>query len=93
MFSYRNIILSLLLVSVSGAVAKEDGLRRDLESSPQISIDFEDFSPGDVVSDLGYGISVSARKLSRGKQMLRNGKAMIFDSSAPTGGDFDLGTP
>lgn len=92
MFNYRNIVLFLLLASSVGAAAKD--LRRELESPPQISIDFEGFSAGDDVSDsdLGYGVSVSARKLLRGKQSLRNAKAMIFDSSNPTGGDFDLGT-
>jgi hypothetical protein len=59
-----------------------------------ISIDFDNFKAGDVVSDLGYGVAVKARRKTPGKQGdLVWGKAMIFDSANPAGGDFDLGTP
>ena len=57
-------------------------------------IDFSEYSAGDVLTDLGNGVRVEALKKPR---KLNNdlilGQAMIFNSSMPTGGDLDLGSP
>ena len=47
------------------------------------TIDFEGFSAGDIVTELTGGIRVTSKPGKR---------AMIFNSSNPTGGDFDLET-
>lgn len=62
--------------------------------TPSITIDFENFQKGDVVSDIGYGISVRAIKIV--KRLLGTtavASPMIFDTSDPSGDDLDLGTP
>jgi hypothetical protein len=84
-----SIILSLLPV----CAASYSG-HRSLVYASSISIDFEEFNAGDVVSDLGHGITLSALKRDRRKKgPLVPTAAMIFDSADPTGDDFDLGTP
>lgn len=49
-----------------------------------VKIDFEGFASGDILGDLGNGVSVVATGGS--------GDAMVFDSQNPTGGDGDLET-
>lgn len=58
---------------------------------PDVKIKFENFRTGAAVSDLGYGIGVTANRYTESGLELAD--AMVFNSSAPTGGDFDLGTP
>ncbi len=48
-------------------------------------LDFEDFVAGDILTNLGNGITVSATGGS--------GDAMVFDSNNATGGDDDLEAP
>ena len=81
-------LLSLSTAGAAGKNLRELGPRR-LHSV----IDFSAFSPGDVVSDLGDGVTVVAMKKTNSTSALVPGQAMIFDSAAPSGGDFDLGTP
>lgn len=54
-------------------------------------IDFDGFSPGTVINNqyAALGVTIAADNARLGGPDL----AMIFDSSAPTGGDTDLGTP
>ena len=63
---------------------------RQLVSYP--TIDFSDFQAGDIVSDLGNGVTVSITKFNQ-DGTAQDGDAMIFDTANPTGDDFDLGTP
>ena len=49
-----------------------------------VKIDFEGFAAGDILGDLGNGVSIEATGGS--------GDAMVFDSQNPTGGDGDLET-
>ena len=67
-----------------------DSNHRQLTSYP--TIDFSEFQAGDIVTDLGHGVTVAATKRYRNGTTLV-GDAMIFDTSHPTGGDPDLGTP
>jgi len=54
---------------------------------------FDTFLAGDEVTVLSAGVSVTAHKVDGKDGPLVPAVAMIFDSSAPTGGDLDLGTP
>ena len=57
-------------------------------------VDFEEFQAGDTVHALSApGLTVTALKKKTKKGKLRPTLAMIFDSSDPSGGDFDLGSP
>jgi len=57
-------------------------------------IDFEEFVAGDIVSVVTpYGCEGSISIMSVNPRFPGENAAMIFDSSNPTGGDFDLGTP
>lgn len=70
-----------------------NGIMIELQPGTNILIDFEGYSSGDVLSnmpDIGNGIRLSAFKDTAGNTV---GQAMIFDTSNPTGGDIDLGTP
>ena len=51
-------------------------------------VDFDSYSAGDLVSDLGNGVSIVAFN-----EAGNLADAMIFDTANPTGGDPDLGTP
>jgi hypothetical protein len=56
--------------------------------------DFSNFQAGDVVKHLGNGVRVIAQiKPSKDSKVLYPGQAMIFNTSMPTGDDYDLGTP
>ncbi|WP_157957223.1 hypothetical protein [Winogradskyella tangerina] len=57
-------------------------------------IDFEEFNPGDIVSEIMF-IDPFNEAAVNGITMAfpNDNAAMIFDSSNPTGGDFDIGTP
>lgn len=59
--------------------------------------DFDEFKAGDWVGETKCGISISARERISGETGGSFGpfgnQAMIFDTSNPTGKDFDLGTP
>jgi len=57
-------------------------------------IDFEDYNTGDIVSEI-FIIDSFENVQVKGITMEfpNSNAAMIFDSSNPTGGDFDLGTP
>lgn len=65
---------------------------RLLSSSAYSNIDFSGFAVGDVVTDLGNGVTVSATKRLP-DDTFEDGVAMIFDTANPTGGDWDLGAP
>lgn len=62
--------------------------------SDVVVIDFEGFEAGDIVSTVvpNDGCDGSIGVFAENPNLSGN-SAMIFDSSNPTGGDFDLGTP
>lgn len=69
--------------------------RKPIASSlgrPTPSFDFSNFSAGEIVQDLGKGVNVQAWKYTK-TGAVDDGQAMIFDSSNPTGGDKELGSP
>jgi hypothetical protein len=70
----------------SGAISKISFEKTSCKLSPVA--DFSKYVAGDVVSDLGNGLTVAAFK-----DVGDNATAMIFDTAAPTGGDIDLGCP
>jgi hypothetical protein len=57
-------------------------------------IDFESYDRGTIVNEVYSNKGIGPVKV-KGTNPKKSGKnaAMIFDSSAPTGGDWDLGTP
>ena len=63
--------------------------------SDAIVIDFEEFSAGDIVSSVtpDNGCSGSISVFADNPELDMGNDAMVFDSSNPTGGDVDLGTP
>ena len=63
----------------------------DLVCEEKIKISFDQFSKGQIIDDelQGLGLTISAQN----NHDLHPDAAMIFDTSAPTGGDDDLGTP
>ena len=82
--------MTLSSAAFRGDVDREvDANLRRLASSV---IDFSNFVSGDVLSAIAPGANVTAlKRLSDGS--LIPGEAMIFDSSNPTGGDYDLASP
>jgi hypothetical protein len=57
-------------------------------------IDFENFDTGDIVSDIPIVNPFENVQVAGITMAFPNSNtAMIFDSSNPTGGDFDIGTP
>ncbi|WP_200240875.1 SdrD B-like domain-containing protein [Thiohalocapsa halophila] len=56
---------------------------------PSIDFDLGGLSAGDIVGDQFMGVSIKAT----GSRFGDDNVAMIFDSSSPTGGDPDLGSP
>lgn len=88
--SYQKFI-PILLFLVSVVDARLGSERR--RSLMTMNIDFDGFQTGEIVTDLGNGISLTTMKRKfRGGPMIA-GFACIFDTDAPTGGDWDLGTP
>ncbi len=60
-----------------------------------VTIDFEEFEAGDIVSTVSPdgGCDGTISVYGTNPEIPDENTAMIFDSSNPTGGDFDLGTP
>ena len=57
-------------------------------------IDFENYNAGDIVSEIEFVDPFINANLNGITMAFPNSNAaMIFDSSNPTGGDFDIGTP
>jgi len=86
----------MLLTSAPAAAGNKVKKHNDVSSHSLSvstpSIDFESFSPGDFVSDIGNGVAVAVFKHVKNGTMV-GGNAVIFDSSSPTGEDFYFGTP
>ncbi|MEO1527082.1 MAG: SdrD B-like domain-containing protein [Planctomycetota bacterium] len=55
-----------------------------------VVVDFEGLAPGTIVADQFPGVTVEAENR---RHPTAGNRAMIFDSSNPTGNDYDLGTP
>lgn len=65
-------------------------------SSDMVIIDFEEFSVGDIVSTTspqGCAGQIGVFALNPDPNVANTNAAMVFDSSNPTGGDVDLGSP
>ena len=65
-------------------------------TSDMVIIDFEEFNVGDIVSETspqGCDGTIGVFALNPHPSVPDTNAAMVFDSSNPTGGDFDLGTP
>ncbi|MFP4845151.1 hypothetical protein [Winogradskyella sp. PE311] len=69
-------------------------LDQQFSTTQSYIIDFEDFTAGDIVSEINIDDPFE-NTLVEGITMIfpNSNNAMIFDSSNPTGGDFDIGTP
>lgn len=67
--------------------------RAHIKSTKAFHLDFEEYSKGDILSDLGNGVTVTAKRRKRKNGPYIDATAMVFDSSNPSGGDWDLGTP
>lgn len=75
------------------AVDKSTNLQGSL-SSDMVIIDFEEFTAGDIVSETNpQGCEGKIGVYALNPDFAGDNAAMIFDSSNPTGGDVDLGTP
>jgi hypothetical protein len=62
--------------------------------SPNVCvIDFEEFASGEELSDLGYGVRVIAEKRRSPRGGLDSAKAILFNTSNPSGNNYQLGTP
>jgi hypothetical protein len=99
--SYQRVHIGMPQVRRLVVVFKESGAVTDLDCQVQplplcagtdIVVDFEDYTTGQVVTNLGFGIKVKATRHGRSGKS-EPADAMIFDSTAPSGGDLDLGTP
>jgi len=79
-------------------ISKSSNVQLSLNDAEVSIIDFDGFSAGDLVTSVAINTtdgcegSVSIWSYSPDRFPGQN-VAMIFDSSNPTGGDFDLGTP
>ena len=59
-------------------------------SSEMNIIDFDSLAPGEIVGTQFPGVVIEAKN---SRQPYAGNRAMVFDSSNPSGGDHDLGTP
>ncbi len=67
---------------------------QQFSTTESVVIDFENYTAGDIVSEITFtspfeNVMVAGITTAHASQ----NAAMIFDSSNPSGGDFDLGTP
>ncbi|WP_431157860.1 DUF7467 domain-containing protein [Winogradskyella poriferorum] len=100
--------LSLALLCVLFACETEPSFNVHLNSQPffiydtdvsnvvteSYLIDFENFDPGDIVSEILIDDPFeNAQVEGITLAFPNNNAAMVFDSSNPSGGDFDIGTP
>ena len=56
-------------------------------SNGHVDLNFQQYSAGDVLSDLGNGVHIRAIKKDRATKKWIPGQAMVFDSAFPTGQD------
>lgn len=59
---------------------------------PTSVVDFSSFSAGDIITDIAPGINVTAFKRMANRS-LEIADAMVFDTTSPSGQDYDLGSP
>lgn len=72
----------------------EYNTEQQFSTTESFIIDFEDFNTGDIVSDISIiDPFENAQVVGITMALPNSNSAMIFDSSNPTGGDFDIGTP
>ena len=94
----RNTALQVLFLLPSALAASLRGAsdaqmhRRKLMG---LTVDFAGYAKGQKVDELEFGITVEGKRFKhkKGSGPMENTKPMIFDSSSPSGGDVDLGTP
>ena len=85
----KFLAILLLLVSLVDARLGTEQHR----SLMPLNLDFSEYATGDVVTDLGNGITLTTLKRQYRDGPMIAGLACIFDTDDPTGGDWDLGTP
>ena len=100
--------LSLALLCVLFACETESDFDARLNAQPSFDydtsqlvlvtesfiIDFEAYNPGDIVSEITIDDPFENAQVEGITLAFPNSNAaMVFDSSNPTGGDFDIGTP
>lgn len=78
------------IVDVSAAIQIVKYVDKVVETQHQVCLDFDELSAGDLVSNQYPGVTISGKSNSR---PTAGNAAMVFNSAAPTGGDYDLGTP
>lgn len=67
---------------------------QQLSTMQSFVIDFENYNPGDIVSEIAINDPFENAQVEGITMAFPNtNAAMIFDSSNPSGNDFDLGTP
>ena len=72
------------------AVVTAIGLGTGAASAATTTIDFEEFSAGDIITEVSAGgLNIGVTTNSNGSSDL----GIIFDTNNVTGGDFDLGSP
>lgn len=77
----------------SGTITELDFSEGTCPSTASELLSLDMYAAGDTVSNFGAG-GVSVRAIKRNiNNDVELSSAMVFDSSNPTGGDFDLGTP
>lgn len=62
-------------------------------SGEQVTIDFEEFEPGAIVTTVAHPGSDGVIRILGVNPLLRENAAVVFDSAKPESEDLDLGTP
>ncbi len=82
----RKLFCSLIACALFAAVSAQ--------ASAQVTIDFEEFQTGEIVSQINTSAGpITVFGTNPFGSTIGDNTAVIFDSANPTGGDVDLGTP
>ena len=92
----KLVVPNLFLLGLSSVMGAT--ITFDTPNEALCLLDFAEFQAGDWVSDVGCGVTVTAGADSNAGCFGPDGtpdgdQPMVFDSSNPTGGDGDLGSP
>ncbi|WP_165440603.1 SdrD B-like domain-containing protein [Rubripirellula amarantea] len=79
-----------VITSINPAIAITKYVDKIITTNEMTVLDFDSLSSGDIVSTQYPGVVISA---VNARTPGAGNRAMVFDSSNPTGGDFDLGSP
>ena len=104
----RKLTMPLLALVLLSIACETESIGPELNSGPVFRyntqqnfpvvrsavIDFENYNPGKIVSEIELSEPFqNAAVIGITSKFPDTNAAMVFDSSNPTGGDFDLGTP